>query len=333
MSPTAYFQNLPAIVCQHLAGAEHRIRIAVCWFSHRDIFDFLLQKLRAGVAVELILEYDNQNIQPRGLDFQKFIKLGGLLYAYRDTALMHHKFALVDDRLLLTGSYNWTYTNNAENLIVTDEPGLITAFHGEFNRLKTLSVPIRKIRTAELKVFAGFPLFQNTHFQLTDLRRRISAGAGVWWVNTGRNPETWDAHFREHRMPFDSTGLLRPYWTAYRFWDETLFDELWPGIKAGNKAGPARSVRQLARRMRVGDVALAIAKRREIHALGVVQSDPRPFSGEQWTTCREVQWLRVVQEKPVLLSRTISSGIAGRFRGSALKVVQAVFDPEASVPL
>lgn len=330
MSPTAYFHNLPAILCQHLAGAEHRIRIAVCWFSHRDIFNVLLQKLRAGVAVELILEYDNQNIRPRGLDFQKFIKLGGRLYAYRDTALMHHKFTLVDDRLLLTGSYNWTYTNNAENLIATDEPGLITAFKEEFNRLKSLSVPIRKIRPVELKVFASFPLFQNTHFQLTDLRRRISAGAGVWWVNMGRSPEAWATHFREHLMPFDSTGMLRPYWTAYRFWDENLFDEQWPGIQAGNKPGPARSVRQLARRMCVGDVVLAVARRREIRALGVAQSDPRPFSGEQWTTCREVQWLRVMDGEPLVLSGLLSPGAAGRFRGSALKVVQAVFTPEAA---
>lgn len=326
MSPAAYFQNLPAILCRHLARAEQRIRVAVCWFSHRDIFDVLLQKLRAGVAVELILEYDSQNIQPRGLDFQKWIKLGGLLYAYRDTALMHHKFALVDDRLLLTGSYNWTYTGNAENLVVMDDPGLIAAFHGEFNRLKSLSVPIRKIRPAEVKAFAAFPLFQNTHFQLTDLRRRISAGAGVWWVNMGRHPEAWGVHFREHRMPFDHTGLLRPYWTAYRFWDENLL----PDIMGENKAGPARSVRQLARRMCVGDVVLAIAKRREIRALGVVQSDPRPFAGEHWTTCRDVQWLRVIDDTPLILSRQLSPASAGRFRGSALKIVQALFAPETA---
>lgn len=333
MSPSAHFQNLPAVVCRCLAGAEHRIRIAVCWFSHRDIFDVLLHKLRAGVAVELILEYDNQNIQPRGLDFQKFIKLGGQLYAYRDTALMHHKFALVDDGLLLTGSYNWTYTGNAENLIVIEEPGLVAAFYGEFNRLKSLCVPVRKIRPADVKAFASFPLFQNTHFQLNDLRRRISAGAGVWWVNTGRHPETWGDYFREHRMPFDAGGLLRPYWTAYRIWDENLFDELWPGLQAGYKTGPARSVRRLARRIRVGDVVLAIARRREIHALGVVQSDPRPSSGEQWTTYREVQWLRVLDGEPVVLSGKLAPGGAGRFRGSALKVVQAVFAPQTGESL
>lgn len=325
MSPVAYFQNLPAVVCRYLDGATRHIRIAVCWFSHRDIFDLLLQKLRAGVAVELILEYDNQNIRPQGLDFQRFIKLGGQLYAYRDTALMHHKFALLDDRVVLTGSYNWTYTNNAENLVSLADPGVLSAFRDEFNRLKSLCVPIRKIRTAELKIFAAFPLFQNTHFQLTDLRRRISAGARVWWINIGRTPETWAVHFREHRMPFDESGLLRPYWTAYRVWDEALFDELWPALQAGNKTGPARVVRQLARRMHSGDLVLAVAHRREVCALGVVQSVPCSMAAGPWSSFRAVQWLRVVDGAPFLLSRPLGPGAAGRFRGSALQVVQAFF--------
>lgn len=101
--PEVYFQNLPAVLCRCLADARNRIRIAVCWFSHRDIFETLLKKLRAGIPVELLLEYDSQNIHANGLDFQKFIKLGGSLYAYRDTALMHHKFVLLDERRLLTG--------------------------------------------------------------------------------------------------------------------------------------------------------------------------------------------------------------------------------------
>jgi hypothetical protein len=326
MPAQAHFQNLPTALCRHLSRAEQRIRIAVCWFSHRDIFDLLLKKLRAGVAVELILEYDNQNIHPQGLDFQKFIKLGGALYAYRDTALMHHKFAVVDDRELLTGSWNWTYSANAENLIATGEPELIAAFLHEFNRLKSLSVPIRKIRPAEVKAFATFPLFQNTHFQLTDLRRRISVGAGVWWVNTGRDMEGWAVHFREHRLPFDTAGLLRPYWTAYRFWDEGLFDEMWSGLQTGSKPGPARATRQLARRMQLGDVVLAVAKRRLVLALGIVQSDPKAAVEAPWSTYREVQWLRVLADEPLVLPGALSPAPAGRFRGSALRVVQTIFD-------
>ncbi|XP_061627514.1 mitochondrial cardiolipin hydrolase isoform X2 [Phyllopteryx taeniolatus] len=51
---------------------------------------------------------------------------------------MHHKFALVDGRRLITGSLNWTLAAvqcNAENILVTEEPRLVRPFVGEFRRL------------------------------------------------------------------------------------------------------------------------------------------------------------------------------------------------------
>ena len=51
---------------------------------------------------------------------------------------MHHKFAVVDNRLLITGSLNWTRTavqSNMENILVTEEPDLVQPFVKEFQRL------------------------------------------------------------------------------------------------------------------------------------------------------------------------------------------------------
>ncbi len=51
---------------------------------------------------------------------------------------MHHKFLVVDGQTLLTGSYNWTRgaaRDNEENLIVTGEPRLVSAFAAAFDRL------------------------------------------------------------------------------------------------------------------------------------------------------------------------------------------------------
>jgi phosphatidylserine/phosphatidylglycerophosphate/cardiolipin synthase-like enzyme len=48
---------------------------------------------------------------------------------------MHHKFAVVDDRLALTGSYNWTLESeeqNFENLLILDDPQHLEAFRREF---------------------------------------------------------------------------------------------------------------------------------------------------------------------------------------------------------
>lgn len=326
--PEVYFQNLSVVLCRYLADARVRIRMAVCWFSHRDIFEILLKKLRAGVQVECVLEYDSQNIHKNGLDFQKFIRLGGSLYAYRDIALMHHKFALLDERLLLTGSFNWTYNSNAENLLVSDEPSLLAAYGQEFSRLKGLSVPIRKIRPAEVKTFAAFPLFQNTHISRTDLRRRISSGAGVWWVRLHDAGELWPMFFRVHQLPVDREGLLRPYWVAHRMWDAELFDEIWPALASGAKPAVARGVRALSRRMRIGDVVFALTQNDRLLALGIAQSEPKPDHSDG-ASYREVQWLRTFSDNPLPLSVVLPAGFAGKYRGSAMQLVEEAFEEKA----
>jgi len=53
---------------------------------------------------------------------------------------MHHKFAIVDGRLLLTGSYNWTYSAasvNCENALATDDMFFVERYAAEFTRMWT----------------------------------------------------------------------------------------------------------------------------------------------------------------------------------------------------
>lgn len=56
----------------------------------------------------------------------------------RTSVHMHHKFAVVDERLLITGSLNWTQTavqRNKENILITEDPELVQPFVKEFQRL------------------------------------------------------------------------------------------------------------------------------------------------------------------------------------------------------
>ena len=51
---------------------------------------------------------------------------------------MHHKFAIIDGRCLVNGSFNWTrqaVTGNNENVLITSDGNLVQAFQVEFNRL------------------------------------------------------------------------------------------------------------------------------------------------------------------------------------------------------
>src|SRR5215471_19243417 len=51
---------------------------------------------------------------------------------------MHHKFALLDDSVVVTGSYNWTFASeeeNYENVLILREPRLVGNYQAEFEAL------------------------------------------------------------------------------------------------------------------------------------------------------------------------------------------------------
>jgi len=334
----AYFQNLPQLLCHHLSKATHNISVTVCWFSHKDVFETLLERLRAGVRVELLLEYDSQNIRDGGLDFQQFIRTGGQFWACRAAGLMHHKFAILDDRLLLTGSFNWTNNSNAENLLLTDEAITLAAYREEFIRQKAHAQRIFQVRRADVKVFAAFPLFEKTAFPITDLRKKVSRGTNVWLVRLDKLKMDRTSVFSEQQIPFDAVNLLAPFWTAYRMWDEELFEEKMERLKPESSEVLLRELRCWARRMKIGDLVFGVSRNavpakdrarnstpEYLLAVGIIQSHPQPFIGEDFSSFRSVQWLKIMEEMPYLLPEKTSGQPVAKYRGSALRVLQEVF--------
>lgn len=71
---------------------------------------------------------------------------------------MHHKFAVVDGRLLITGSLNWTLTavqSNMENVLVTEEPDLVRPFIKEFHRIWEHNDPTQHRRSSDRRPARG----------------------------------------------------------------------------------------------------------------------------------------------------------------------------------
>jgi phosphatidylserine/phosphatidylglycerophosphate/cardiolipin synthase-like enzyme len=99
---------------------------------------------RRGVAVRVVT--DNEKAYDTGSDVLEMARAGIPVRIDDSPYFMHHKFALFDGDLLLTGSYNWTRgaaDNNEENLILSNDRRLLTAFRGEFERLWLRFAPNR----------------------------------------------------------------------------------------------------------------------------------------------------------------------------------------------
>ncbi|WP_459209261.1 phospholipase D-like domain-containing protein [Aquimarina rhabdastrellae] len=136
---TAYFRNIRKELIRTLETTENQLKIAVAWFTNNDLFDLLLKKLSNGIRIELVIIDDYINNGDFGLNFQEFIDKGGKLYYGRQENPMHHKFCVIDSKILFTGSYNWTYyaeNKNVENLVKFEEnQEIIDTYSKEFDSL------------------------------------------------------------------------------------------------------------------------------------------------------------------------------------------------------
>jgi phosphatidylserine/phosphatidylglycerophosphate/cardiolipin synthase-like enzyme len=130
-----------AAIQQQLRGAKRTADLCVFTVSDDRITEDILAAHRRGVAVRLIT--DNEKEFDAGSDVAQLRRAGIDVAVDRTEAHMHHKFALVDGTWLLNGSYNWTRSAcefNEENLIVSNDPGLVRQFQAQFDALwKSLS--------------------------------------------------------------------------------------------------------------------------------------------------------------------------------------------------
>jgi len=135
----AHFENIRNLIKGNIKEAQSDIKIAVAWFTQRELFDEVLEALNRGVEVSMIIIKDFINFGMYGLPLQRFVDNGGKLHFVSDRSwTMHNKFCLFDGSLVITGSYNWTYsaeTRNAENVILTDDHSVCQAYNDYFTRL------------------------------------------------------------------------------------------------------------------------------------------------------------------------------------------------------
>ena len=130
--------NPQKAIIKNINQAEAFINIAMYIFTDREIALPLAKAQERGVKVRVYLDKEQVNDQYSQSRFlvQKGIKVRISTNNY----IMHNKFAIIDNRLLLTGSYNWTASANSrndENLMAIDDPEIIAIFQNQFVNLWT----------------------------------------------------------------------------------------------------------------------------------------------------------------------------------------------------
>lgn len=119
-----------------LGNATRSIRVMAFTYTANDQSDILIEKQKAGLSVQGVFE--SRNTEGTGADYARLKRSRIDVLEDGNCYVMHNKVYIVDDRTVITGSYNFTASaekDNDENLLIVDDPSLAAAYLAEFDRV------------------------------------------------------------------------------------------------------------------------------------------------------------------------------------------------------
>ncbi|WP_270348260.1 phospholipase D-like domain-containing protein [Bacteroides intestinalis] len=139
----AKFNRIQQDILAALNNAKVSVLVAVAWITNNTLISKLQELHNSGVDVKILLteDYTNHRYFP-DTNMNVFEKRG------KGGGKMHHKFCVIDNQVVLHGSYNWS-TNaemkNDEDITVTlGDLELATKYSLRFRELLKDSVPFEK---------------------------------------------------------------------------------------------------------------------------------------------------------------------------------------------
>lgn len=160
-----YSSRIQNAIQRELFKATQSIKLAVAWFTNDLLFQPLLLKLAQGVSVEVIINDDviNRNGE-NSLDFSGFVQNGGILRWNSSDRLMHDKFCIIDDEIVIFGSYNWTFKaefNEESITIAKNERSTLDFYQKKFSKLSlrysSETQDVNQTQSSEIQEFEALP--------------------------------------------------------------------------------------------------------------------------------------------------------------------------------
>ncbi|NXS12819.1 PLD6 hydrolase, partial [Neodrepanis coruscans] len=121
---------------RRLLSARRSLDLCMFSFSCPQLARAVSLLHRRGVRVRIVT--DAQFMGLHGSQIGRLRHAGIQVRHDQHSGYMHHKFAIVDRRMLITGSLNWTsqaIQTNRENVLVVDDAECVKPFLDEFERI------------------------------------------------------------------------------------------------------------------------------------------------------------------------------------------------------
>ncbi len=103
-----YTKGIASEIKKELKDAKESIVVSVPWFTDSSIFLILKEKAKCGVGIRILIQEDAIN-NNADFDIKDLANYNAIIFwntsKYR---LSHRKFCVIDSRIVIKGSYNWT---------------------------------------------------------------------------------------------------------------------------------------------------------------------------------------------------------------------------------
>jgi hypothetical protein len=133
------FNNISDRIIEEIKCSALHLQICVAWLTNKRILEALIEHSKKLKFIEIIVQ-DNEENRRCSLYFNKLIANEVKVYFIKpinEKGIIHHKFCVIDDIIVINGSFNWSQNaeNNNENITIVESEELAIQYIIEFNNI------------------------------------------------------------------------------------------------------------------------------------------------------------------------------------------------------
>ena len=123
-----------AAIKKKIMSAEKNIRVMTYCLTDSELIDELVGAKKRGVSIEVLA--GDMNLE-KYAKIEKLLKAEIPIRAHDSPGVMHHNVAIIDDKIVITGSYNWSVeaSENCEDLLIIEDREMAAQYNDVFNRV------------------------------------------------------------------------------------------------------------------------------------------------------------------------------------------------------
>ncbi len=128
--------EIKATILKLLREAHTSVDLCIFTITDNELAHEVIACHNRNIKVRIIT--DDEKVNAAGSEIIEMERAGIPVKIDHSHYHMHNKFGIIDNRIAITGSFNWTYTatkHNQENLLATSKYDIVKQYRNEFERL------------------------------------------------------------------------------------------------------------------------------------------------------------------------------------------------------